>query len=101
MDSKGKIIKKFKEYYETVNAGEFEPEEWRTKITEAIIQAGETELLDIIREDCGKHCAWLHTEIEISDYAMDILAGRVFPLWESGVARNVGKDNRKVFYSPD
>lgn len=82
---KGKKLMGFKEYYRT-KAGEFEPEQWRTKVLEAINQDGEIELLDIIKEHCREHCAWLHKEIEISDYAMDILAGRVFlcgnPAWK-------------------
>lgn len=77
LNAKGKKIIGFKEYYKT-NAGEFEPEQWRLKLTEAINYAEENELLQIIKEHCKKHCAWLHTDPEITDYAMDILAGRIF-----------------------
>lgn len=80
-DNRGKKVWGYKETYKT-NAGEFVPQEWREKIKEAIEQAGEMELLENLKNYCREHCAWLHKESEIEDYAMDVLASRAYLCWE-------------------
>ena len=70
-------IHKFVEIYKT-DIGEMPPEQWREKLSNAIVADKETDVLEIIKEHCREHCAWLHSEDEITEYAMDILASRVF-----------------------
>lgn len=95
-DCRGKKVFEYRETYKT-SVGEFSPQEWRERIRNAIEQAGETEMLDIIKNHCREHCAWLHKEVEISDYAMDILAGRFFlcgnPAW-----KDVWDEIRKKYF---
>ena len=70
-------VTKYSEVYKT-DAGELSPEQWRMELSRAIEAGGESDVLEVIKEHCREHCAWLHKESDILDYAMDILASRVF-----------------------
>lgn len=63
--------------YET-DAGMFSPEQWRDELSKAIEADKESDVLGIIADHCRAHCAWLHKEDDIFDYAMEVLASRVF-----------------------
>lgn len=69
-----------RETYQT-NAGEFEIDEWRKEIREAIEKSGENELLERIKQHCRENCAWLHKEEDIEEYAMSCLASRAYRYW--------------------
>lgn len=63
-------------------AGTFLPEEWKKRAMEEIEAAGEMELLKNIKEHCKTHCAWLHKEEEIEEYAISCLCHRSYRAWE-------------------
>jgi hypothetical protein len=75
----------FKEIYVT-DMGEMSPERWKKELMNAIIAEKETDILEVIKEHCRNNCAWLHTEEQITEYSMQILANRTFLC---------GKDNWK------
>lgn len=80
-DKRGKKEYGFKETYRT-KAGDFSPEEWRKTVLQAIEDAGETDLLEHIKEHCRENCAWLHKEKDIEEYSMECLVGRAYPHWK-------------------
>lgn len=74
-------ITRFVERYVTP-AGIFLPEEWENRVMTAIETAGEIEILESIKEYCRIHCAWLHKEKEIEEYAMECLCSRAYRAWK-------------------
>lgn len=72
-----RAITKFQEIYST-DLGEFTTEKWKEELSKAITADKEDDVLEEIINHCRKNCAWLHNENDIKEYAMDILAGRVF-----------------------
>lgn len=70
-------VTKYAEVYKT-DAGELSPERWRMELSKAIEADKESDVLEVIKEHCREHCAWLHKEADILDYAMNILASRSF-----------------------
>lgn len=65
------------------NAGEFEEAEWRRLVEELIAREGETSLQSNLREWTKEHCKWLQSKEEISRYALELHAARIFddPCW--------------------
>ncbi len=76
---KYKII--FQEFYET-DLGELLPEEWRKQVMAAVGENGKTDLLEQIKDHCRKHCAWLHKEEEIEEYALECLVDEAYLYWK-------------------
>ena len=72
-----RAVTRYAEIYET-DAGMFSPEQWRNELSKAIEADKESDVLGIIADHCREHCAWLHREADILDYAMEILASRIF-----------------------
>lgn len=79
-DSSGRNVYKYITEYKTDN-GTFVPEKWKEKTMKAIMAAGEMELLEKIKNYCRKHCAWLHKESELQEYAMECLVSRSYLYW--------------------
>lgn len=68
--------------------GEFEEEQWNNEFKEILLASGELGLLESIIEYCKTHCAWLHKEKEIEEYAMRCLASGAYTHWEGlGIQR--------------
>lgn len=63
-------------------AGTFPPEEWRKRAMAAIEAEGELDLLTRVKEHCREHCAWLRTEGELEEYAMECLCDRAHRHWK-------------------
>lgn len=76
-----KEIVKYAERYETP-AGNFLPEDWKKRTRDAIEAEGEHALLERVKEFCRKHCAWLHTETDLEEYAMECLCSRAYRHWK-------------------
>ena len=72
---------RFVERYVTP-AGTFLPEEWRERALSEIEEEGEIELLERIKEHCGRFCAWLHTEKDLEEYAIECLCSRAYRYWD-------------------
>lgn len=68
---------RFVERYETPE-GTFLPEEWKKRAKAAIEAEGELALLERVKE----HCAWLHTESDLEEYAIDCTCGRIYRHWK-------------------
>lgn len=83
IDRKGRVKYRieFKEYYET-DAGTFEPDEWKSLVSQAVAEEGKTELLGQIMDHCRTHCAWLNKDSEIEEYAMECLCGEAYKYWK-------------------
>lgn len=72
---------RFVERYETL-AGTFLPEEWRKRAEAAIEAEGELTLLERVKDHCREHCAWLHTESDLEEYAIDCTCSRSYRHWK-------------------
>lgn len=66
--------------YET-RIGNFRPEEWKAKALEAIEEAGELNLLELVKERCRIHCVWLQKENALEEYAINCVCGRAYRYW--------------------
>lgn len=76
-----RTVAKFVERYETPT-GVFLPKEWKKKALEVIEAEGEMKLLENITKYCREHCAWLHEEEKIKEYAMECLCSRAYRYWK-------------------
>lgn len=76
-----RAVTKFVETYET-NAGEFLPKEWKRIVKNCAEISDSQALLDKIIEHCRTYCVWLKNENEREEYALNILAGRIYRHWE-------------------
>ena len=63
-------------------AGIFLPEEWKKRAKAAIEAEGELALLENVKDYCKEHCAWLHTESKLEEYAMNCTCGRSYRHWK-------------------
>jgi hypothetical protein len=94
-----RAVNKFREFYQT-DLGELTPEKWKEALMKAIVNDKELDTLEAIKEHCRENCMWLHSDKEVEEYAMEILAGRVFLCgnenWKD-VADKVG--NRYILFT--
>ncbi len=74
-------VMKFAETYKT-NAGELPPEEWKRIVRNCVEASDSQALLNKIIEHCRTHCVWLKNENEREEYALNILAGRIYRHWK-------------------
>lgn len=72
---------RFVERYVT-SVGKFIPEEWKKQAKAAIEEEGELDLLDKVKEYCRVRCAWLHTENDLEEYAIECTCSRAYRCWE-------------------
>ena len=70
----------YRETYKT-KAGDFPPEKWKKLILAEVEKDGKSELYEKIKEFCKKHFAWLHTESEIEEHALECLASHAYKYW--------------------
>lgn len=63
-------------------AGTFLPEEWKKRARAAIEAEGELALLERVKEHCREHCAWLHTESDLEEYAIECVCSRAYRHWK-------------------
>lgn len=69
------------ERYETP-AGTFLPEEWKKRAKAAIEAEGKLTLLKKVKEHCRGHCAWIHTESDLEEYAIECICSRSYRYWK-------------------
>lgn len=72
---------RFVERYVTP-VGTFLPEEWKKRVRAAIEAEGELALLERVKEHCRERCAWLHTENDLEEYAMECMCDRAYRHWD-------------------
>lgn len=70
-------IKKFVETYKT-NAGNFYPDRWIEIMRKCVAESGSEALLQRIIDHVKVNCVWLKKDTEREEYALDILAGRIY-----------------------
>lgn len=91
-----RAVTKFVETYKT-NAGELLPEEWKRIVKNCVEVSDSHELLNKIIERCRTHCAWLKNENEREEYALDILAGRIYRHWKEFSADGLSEKTAFMF----
>lgn len=79
------------------NAGLIDPEEWKKIVKNLVKISDSQELLNRIVEYCRTHCVWLRTEEEREEYALDILAGRIYRHWKNFSAEGLSEKTAFMF----
>lgn len=69
------------EYVPTRN-GKIELSEWCRLMEEAISEEGKNTLLFMIETYVRLHCAWLHNDQEVHQYAMQCLSSEAYKHWK-------------------
>lgn len=80
-NGKRKEVTEGKEYKQT-GAGRFEKSEWIRHMEEAVRCEGKTWLLDLIVNHVRSHCAWLHKNQDIRNYALECLSSGAYHSWK-------------------
>lgn len=62
--------------------GDIEDCNYYPLVKELIILAGKKELLEAIKDHCRENCAWLKTENDIENYAMECLVLKAYEHWQ-------------------
>lgn len=91
-----RAVTKFVETYKT-NAGELTPEEWKRIVRNCAKESDSQELLNKIIEHCRTHCVWLKTENEREEYALNILAGRIYRHWKEFSTEGLSENTAFMF----
>lgn len=76
-----KEVTEGKEYKQT-SAGRFEKSEWIRHMEEAVFCEEKTWLLDLIVNHVRSHCAWLHKNQDIRNYALECLSSGAYHSWK-------------------
>lgn len=79
-NGKRKEVLTYSETYMTPS-GPFTPKQWKEKAMAAVKVDGKEDLLEKIKQYCGLHCAWLHQEDDIEEYALDCLCHESYKSW--------------------
>lgn len=76
--------------YVKTSAGEIERSQWQSLVWNLIQESGEEDLFSSLLEWVTAHVAWLRSEAERRNYALELHATRVFddPLWVDFVPFN-------------
>ena len=68
--------------YVTTAAGRFEMSEWHRLLEEAVFCEEKEWLLNVLRDHVRAHCAWLHTNNDIRNYALECLSSGAYHSWK-------------------
>ena len=74
-NGKMKPIMRYAEHIQTVGAGRLEISEWFQLMEDAIIREGKTAELEAMIEE-ARGLAWLHTEKQVREYALELMQYR-------------------------
>lgn len=91
-----RAVTKFQETFRT-NAGEFTPDKWYEIARSCVDSSGSGELFARIVEHCRSHCAWLKSDKDREEYALDILVGRVYHHWKDFSADGLTENSAFIF----
>lgn len=91
-----RAITKYQETFQT-NAGEFTPDKWYEIVLSCVDGSGSGELFTRIVERCRSHCAWLKSDKDREEYALDILVGRVYRHWKDFSADGLTENSAFIF----
>ncbi len=81
-DFRGHKITEAFEYFNTAEAGPMKLEAWYEAVKAAAVEDGLSELLERIKKHCRKNCAWLRTEQQIEEYALECLSNEAYKYWD-------------------
>ena len=94
-----KEVLAFAETYET-HAGNFKPERWVEIMRECVAASGSEALLQRIIDHVKASCVWLKKDAEREEYALDILAGRIYRqghAWSDFSTEGISENTAYVF----
>lgn len=94
-----KEVLAFAETYET-HAGNFKPERWVEIMRECVAASGSEALLQRIIDHVKASCVWLKKDAEREEYALDILAGRIYRqghAWSDFSTEGIAENTAYVF----
>ena len=91
-----RAVTKFQETFLT-NAGEFTPDKWYEIARSCVDSSGSGELFTRIVEYCRSHCAWLKSDKDREEYALNILVGRVYRHWQDFSADGLTENTAFIF----
>lgn len=77
--------------------GDIEDSNYYPLVKELIALAGKTELLEAIKDYSRENCAWLKTESDIENHAIDCLLSKAYEYWES-FPKQVPESDKWIFY---
>lgn len=75
-----KPVLTYAEMYDTP-AGMLSPGVWKEKAMAAVRAENKTDLLEKVKKHCENHCAWLHGEDEIEEYALSCICSYAYKSW--------------------
>ena len=64
---------------------------------ELIILAGKKKLLETIKDHCRENCAWLKTENDIENHAIDCLLSKAYEYWKD-FPKQMSEPDKWIFY---
>lgn len=68
-------------FFKQTKLGQIERGKWYRLLEEAVLKEEKTDLLNAIIEEAGK-LAWLHTEQEIREHALECLSSGAYRAWK-------------------
>lgn len=81
------------EYVRIASGEQVELTKWYQMMREAVIQEGQQELLERIKDHCKK-LAWLHTDQQIEEYSLECLSDKAYEHWEDfNIVKSVKNDD--------
>lgn len=66
-------------------------------VKELITFAGKRELLETIKDHCRENCAWLKTENDVENHAIDCLLSKAYEHWK-GFPKQTPEPDKWIFY---
>lgn len=75
-------ITKGTEYVKTAAAGTMPLSEWYRRAETAVKNEGKDGLLKRIEDHCKRHIAWLHSDQEFHEYALECLSSKAYKAWD-------------------
>ena len=69
-------------------------------IKEFIEITGKVKLLKMVKDYCREHCAWLKTESDIENHAIDCLLSKAYEHWKD-FPKQASEPDKWIFYFED
>lgn len=77
--------------------GDIEDINYYPLMKEFIEIAGKSELLKTVKDYCREHCAWLKTENDIENHAIDCLLSKAYEYWKD-FPKQMSEPDKWIFY---
>ena len=83
--------------YKKTLFGDIEDCHYYSLVKELITLAGKSELLKTVKDYCREHCAWLKTENDIENHAIDCLLLKAYEYWKD-FPKQMSEPDKWIFY---